>query len=46
MGASSAGFSTTVQPAASAAESLVAVMAKGAFHGTISAATPSGSCVV
>ncbi|MBU9571701.1 hypothetical protein KTE35_04425 [Burkholderia multivorans] len=40
---SSDGFSTTVQPAASAGASFHAVVTIGKFHGTISAATPTAS---
>src|SRR5277367_1179363 len=39
----SAGFSTQVQPAASAGPSFHAAMASGKFHGTICATTPTGS---
>jgi hypothetical protein len=42
-GVSSAGLMTTVQPAASAGASLSVVEACGWFHGTMRAATPSGS---
>src|SRR6185437_16331072 len=42
-GVSSAGFATTVQPAASAGATFRASMAKGKFHGVIAATTPSGS---
>ena len=42
-GVSSAGFSTTVQPDASAGASFMACMTKGAFHGVIAPTTPTGS---
>ncbi len=42
-GVSSAGFSTTVFPAASAGASFQAAIASGKFHGVISATTPIGS---
>ena len=42
-GVSSAGFATTVQPAASAGASLRAIMASGKFQGVIAATTPTGS---
>ena len=45
-GVSSAGFSTTVLPAASAGPSFHAAIASGKFHGTISPTTPSGSRTV
>ena len=38
----SAGFSTIVQPAASAGEILSVAMISGKFHGMICAATPTG----
>ena len=41
-GVSSAGLTTTVQPAASAGETLRVIMAKGKFHGVIAATTPTG----
>ena len=40
---SSAGFSTMVQPAASAGAIFMAVSTKGEFQGTIAATTPIGS---
>ncbi|MNL38979.1 hypothetical protein D3C87_1612280 [compost metagenome] len=43
---SSAGFSTTVQPAASAGASFIAAISIGEFHGVIAATTPIGSRVV
>ena len=42
-GVSSAGFSTTVLPAASAGASFHEAIASGKFHGVISPTTPSGS---
>ena len=42
-GVVSAGFSTAVFPHASAGASFQAAMSSGKFHGTICAATPSGS---
>ena len=42
-GVSSAGFSTTVFPQASAGPSFHEAMLSGKFHGTISPTTPSGS---
>ena len=42
----SAGFSTTVFPAASAGASLQVVSISGAFHGMISPATPTGLRIV
>ena len=45
-GVCSAGFTTTVQPAASAGASLKLAVMIGKFHGRISAATPTGSSVV
>ena len=42
-GVSSAGFSTTVLPQASAGPSFQLAMLSGKFHGTISPTTPSGS---
>src|SRR5262245_3097325 len=42
-GASSAGLSTTVQPAASAGPILFTAMRNGAFHGVIAPTTPIGS---
>ena len=42
-GASSAGLSTTVLPAASAAGTFIAAIISGEFHGRIAATTPSGS---
>jgi hypothetical protein len=43
-GVSSAGLSTTVQPAASAGPSLRVAMAAGKFHGVINSETPIGAC--
>jgi hypothetical protein len=40
-GVSSAGFSTTVQPAASAGPTLRVAIAAGKFHGVSSSATPT-----
>ena len=45
-GVSSAGFSTTVLPAASAGPSFQAAIASGKFHGTIRPTTPTGSRTV
>ena len=45
-GVSSAGFNTTVLPAASAGPSFHAAIVSGKFHGTISPTTPSGSRTV
>ena len=42
-GASSAGLRTTVQPAASAGDSLFTAIRKGAFQGVIAPTTPTGS---
>ena len=42
-GASSAGFSTTVQPVASAGPIFQIVAASGPFHGMIAPTTPTGS---
>src|SRR6185369_9168254 len=42
-GASSAGFSTTVQPDASTGPIFQTVAASGAFHGMIAPTTPTGS---
>ena len=42
-GVSSAGFSTTVLPAASAGASFHDAITSGKFHGVINATTPSGS---
>ena len=42
-GASGGGLSTTVQPAASAADTFHAAMVTGAFQGTIAATTPTGN---
>ena len=42
-GVSCEGWTSTVQPAASAAAALRVIMAQGKFHGVISAATPEGS---
>ena len=45
-GVSGAGFSTTVQPAASAGAIFHSAIASGKFHGTIAPTTPTGSrCV-
>ena len=44
-GVCSAGFTTTVQPAASAAPTLRAIIAAGKFQGVITAQTPTGSFV-
>ena len=41
-GVSLAGFSTTVQPAASAGATLRAIIRAGKFHGVIAATTPTG----
>ena len=43
---SSAGFSTTVLPAASAGASFHEAIVSGKFHGVISPTTPSGSRTV
>ena len=43
-GVSDAGFSTTVQPAASAGPILRVAIAAGKFHGVTSTATPAGLC--
>ena len=43
MGVCSAGFNTQVQPTASAGPSFQAAIARGKFHGTICATTPTGS---
>ena len=45
-GVSSAGFSTTVLPAASAGPSFHEAIVSGKFHGVISATTPTGSRTV
>ncbi len=45
-GVTSAGFSTTALPAASAGASFCASLAIGEFHGVIAAITPSGSCTL
>ncbi len=45
-GVCSAGFSTTVQPAASAGAIFATAIMNGKFHGTISPATPTGSRTV
>ncbi|GHG86511.1 hypothetical protein GCM10018780_03310 [Streptomyces lanatus] len=45
-GVSAAGLSTAVQPAARAAATLRAAMAKGTFHGVISRQGPTGSATV
>jgi len=42
-GVCSAGFSTTVQPAASAGAGFHAAMSSGKFHGMIWPTTPTGS---
>src|ERR1022692_1299632 len=42
-GVSSAGFSTTVQPAASTGPNFQAAISSGKFHGMICATTPMGS---
>ena len=42
-GATSDGFSTTVQPAASAGAIFAAIWWSGQFHGVIAATTPTGS---
>jgi hypothetical protein len=42
-GAHSGGFSTAVQPAASAGPTFQVESMKGAFQGVMSAATPEGS---
>ncbi|VWB90748.1 hypothetical protein BLA6993_04328 [Burkholderia lata] len=44
-GVSSDGFSTIVQPAASAGPALRVIIASGKFHGVIAATTPTGSRV-
>ena len=44
-GVCSAGFSTIVQPAASAGAALRVTIAAGKFHGVIPAVTPTGSFV-
>ena len=43
-GATSLGFSTTVQPAASAGAILATTWCSGKFHGVIAPTTPTGSC--
>ena len=43
-GVSSAGLSTTVQPAASAGPSLRVIIAAGKFQGVISSEMPIGAC--
>ena len=43
IGDCSAGFTTTVFPATSAADVIPVVIASGKFHGAITATTPSGS---
>ena len=45
-GVSSAGFSTTVLPAANAGASFHEAITSGKFHGTINPTTPSGSRTV
>ena len=45
-GVSSAGFSTTVLPAARAGPIFQEAMARGKFHGVINPTTPSGSRTV
>ena len=42
-GACSAGLSTTALPAASPAETMPVGMARGKFHGAITATTPRGA---
>ena len=44
-GVAVAGFSTIVQPAASAGPALRVIIAAGKFHGVIAAQTPIGSLV-
>ncbi|MNY55593.1 hypothetical protein D3C86_1915820 [compost metagenome] len=44
-GVCSAGFTMTVQPAASAGATLRVIMATGKFHGVMAAQTPTGSCI-
>jgi hypothetical protein len=44
-GVAVAGFSTIVQPAASAGPALRVIIAAGKFHGVIAAQTPTGSLV-
>ena len=44
-GVAEAGFSTIVQPAASAGPHLRVIIAAGKFHGVIAAVTPIGSLV-
>ncbi len=44
-GVCSAGFSTTVQPAASAGAALRVTIAAGKFHGVMQATTPTG-CLI
>ena len=44
-GVCSAGFRTTVQPAASAGATLRVTMAAGKFHGVMAATTPTG-CLI
>ena len=44
-GVSSAGLTTTVQPAAKAAPAFLVIMAAGKFQGVIMAATPTG-CLI
>lgn len=41
-GVSSEGFTTAVQPAASAVDAFLKTMAKGKFHGVMRAHTPTG----
>ena len=41
-----AGFSTTVQPAASAGHTLLAMSVSGKFHGVIATTTPTGRRMV
>ena len=45
-GVSSAGLTTHVQPAASAAPTFLVIMALGKFQGVIMAATPIGSFTI
>ena len=45
-GATSVGFSTTVQPAARAGATLHAIWLIGQFHGVIRPQTPTGSLMI
>ena len=45
-GVASAGFTTTVQPAASAGATLRVIMASGKFHGVMAAQTPTACLIV